>query len=645
MAEPGAAARRRARALGALLIAANLLGPAGPAWAAPERQVVLVVVPELAYDQALRDPLLATLARAGGIGLLTTTGGVDRPARTALAIGAGRPVRDAPEGDVAIGVTDEGIQVDLAPIVERTEGVGLLGSTLADAGVTVGYADPDSGGDGVAEPAALAAINASGRIPVAWVAYVQTWTGAGAGAREALAADVVVSPSPEVIRAVLARTDAAEVLVIVVGAGASAAMRERGETVNAIVLARGTPEDLARTGERTGGLTSDTTRRGGVVAEVDVAPTILDFLGVRTPARMLGSPIRVEGEPPTDLLRRFLELQAIVGPVGLAALAFGLVVLAGSLALLFAPRGPRRSRRATSAVVVACSLLVAMLPASWLPSFRPGVVALGLTGVTALVAGTALLRGRGDPRRALATVGAIGLALIGIDGILGWPSELTPMLGGGALDGERFFGLGNAYAGIALSGALLAAARLRPRAGLLLLLATAALAGLPTFGADLGGCLTLAAAAALWVGLPRWRLGPRTWALVAAAVIFAAGFVVASARALDGGPTHLARTEDGAIVVFVVRLLDNVRTTSATPAAWLAVLGLGVWALCALRPPAPLRAALEADPRWRDAVLALAIGGLLGWVVNDTYGLAGSAFPFATAALLAPGLAPRPATG
>ncbi len=625
-------------ALAALCLwCAALLALGAPAFAAPPRQVVLVLVPELSYGRALADPALVRLARAGGLGLLTTAGGADVPAKTALGIAAGRPVRDAPSGEARLGITGAGIQVDLAPFADRVgpEDLGLLGTTLAGAGLRVGYADPGSGqGDATA---AIAAMDGDGRVPLAWFGR-----GAAPGPEaEALDADLVVGPSVEVARLVLERTDADDVLVIVAGAGASPAMRERGDTVDAIVLARGAPEELLDPEGGMAGLTSETTRRGGVVAEADVAPTVLGFLGVQAPPRMLGSPIRVEGEPPTELHRRFLDLQEVVGPVGLAGVAFGLAVLAVGLALLSTRRGSRRARPVAAAMVVACSLLVAMLPGSWLPSFRPVSVGAGLVGITAVLAGLALARGGGDPRRALATVGALGLALVGLDALLGWRSELTPLLGGGVLDGERFSGLGNAYAGIVVSGALLAAARLRPRRGLALLVVAAALAGLPTVGADAGGCLTLAAAAALWVGLPRWRLGPRTWALVVAALAAGALWVAIAGRLLADGPTHLSRLGGGeaVLVAFVARLLANVRATSETPAAWLMVLGLGLWLALALRPPAALRPALEADPRWRDAVTALAFCGLLGWILNDTYGLAGSAFTFTSAAILAPALA------
>jgi hypothetical protein len=292
-------------------------------------------------------------------------------------------------------------------------------------------------------------------------------------------------------------------------------------------------------------------------------------------------------------------------------------------------------------VVLSASLLVAMLPASWLPTFAPLPVGLALAGGSAGIAAVALAWGRGDPRRAIATVAGIALALVVLDAALGWPSELTPMLGGGVLDGERFFGLGNAYAGVVLAGAVLGAARLPARAAPWLLVGAAAFAGLPFLGADLGGCATLAAAAGLWVGLERWRLDARAWLLGAAGAAAAVAFALAADRVLPGGGTHISHAADGLVGGLFERLAANVRTTSATPAAWLTLAGLGVWLAIACRAPLRLLGALEADPRWRRAIVVLSACGLLGWVLNDTYGLAGSAFTFACAAVLAPALEVR----
>jgi drug/metabolite transporter (DMT)-like permease len=95
----------------------------------------------------------------------------------------------------------------------------------------------------------------------------------------------------------------------------------------------------------------------------------------------------------------------------------------------------------------------------------------------------------------------------------------------------------------------------------------------------------------------------------------------------------------GALDALGDRVLSNVRVTSANASAWLAVLGLPLWLVAALRRPHRLRPSLDPDPRWRDAVIVLAIAGIAGYLLNDTYGLAGSAFAFVSAAMLYPTLA------
>jgi hypothetical protein len=641
----------RAAALGAVVAAmlASAAPPAAAAEAAPERQVVLVVVPELSYARARSDPTLAALARAGGLGLLTTAGGADLPERTALAIGAGRPVARLGGGRTSLGLEREGLRVTGAPAVEPSGSAepGLLGASLAAAGLTVGYVQVPSERFGGVLPAMLAAMDRAGRIPLASLPYADAWleteglTPGEVIRRSAL----VVGSDPALVPLALEASPAREVLVVVVGAGASEAMRARGERVNAIVLARGEPHALLATGGAPEGLTSDTTRRAGVVAEVDLAPSVLAFLGVPAPASMVGSAVRIGGEPPAGLYARYLGLRRIAVPAGLAALAFGLLVLAVALVLVFgrARVSPRASRIALGAVVLAASLFVAMLPASWLPSFAPLPVGLTLAGASVGMAAVALTWGRGDPRRAVATVAVIGLALVAADAALGWPGQLTPMLGGGALDGVRFFGLGNAYAGVVLAGAVLGAARLPRRAAPWLLVGSAAFAGLPFLGADLGGCATLSAAAGLWIGFGRWRRDARAWLLGLAGLVVGIACVLAWDRVLPGGGTHVSRAADGLVAALLERLATNVRTTSAMPAAWLTLAGLGVWLALAWRTPMRLLGALETDPRWRRAIVVLCACGLLGWAVNDTYGLAGSAFTFACAAMLAPALAARSA--
>ena len=614
-----------------------------PATAAPDRQVILVVLADRSYDEALHDPLLAELARAGGLGLMTTSGRADDASTTAVNIGAGRSADVVPGGPVPFERHNDAVTVDVAPYRAAAGDAlpGLLGSSLSEAGLAVGYIE--ASGSGTVEIAMLTAMDRDGHIPSAFLDGSANGDLPDAAVDILRESDFVVAPGPELLPSALELSTAGEVLVLLVGAGASAEMREQGDTVAPIVLARGAPDELLTGGGGPTGLTSSTTRRDGIVSDVDVAPTILDFLSVPVPDEMVGEPIRPSDGPPSELHERYLEYRDVAGPVSAAILSLALTSLFAGLAVVFLVRHPGGWLAGVIAIAMLSSLalFVATTPASILPSLSYATVIGCLIVVAALVLAAALLRGRRDPRAAVATAAVAGLVVVVLDGALGWPSQLTPLLGGGALDGERFFGLGNAHAGIVLAGAVLGAARLPTRSGVGLIAAASAFAGLPFLGADLGGCLTLAVAAALWFGLRRWRsLGWRMWALVAAVTLGTLVLVTVADRVLPGGGTHLARVADGrgALSAFVQRLADNVRATSANGSAWLAVLGLPVWAVVALRRPKPLRPTLESDPRWRDAVVVLALAGTAGYLLNDTYGLAGSTFAFVSAAMLYPTL-------
>ncbi len=632
-------------ALLAGLVLALAIGP-GTAFGAPDRQVILVVLEGISYEEVLSIPLLSDLAGAGALGLMTTSGGADLASRTAVSLGAGGSVPKTPGGPVPFERSGAAVTVDVAPYGADAEGAvpGLLGSALSEAGMSVAYLDPSSD-EGRA--AMLAAMDRAGRIPATRLGTAPAAAAADPTTGIIAEADLLVSPDPGIVPLTLGSSEADEVLVLVVGAGASRAMRERGEEVTPIILARGSPEELLTGGGEAAGLTSSTTRREGVVAEADVAPTILGFLGVPAPSEMAGSAIRLSGAPPAELHERYLAYQRVVGPIGLAALAFAIATLVAGIVLIFGPWRPPAwlAGGVAAATLGSAALLVALVPAGVLPSYSAGAVVLALIVAASVLSTVARRVGRDDAPTAVATVAAAGLLVVLLDGVLGWPSGLTPMIGGSALDGERFFGLGNAYAGLVLAGAVLGAARLPLWPGVGLIVAMALFAGLPFLGADLGGCLTLALAAALWFGLRRWQtLGWRTWALAAATLVAALVLVIAADRILPGGGTHLSEVAEpgegvlDGLGLLVERLGENVATTSETPAAWLAVLGLPIWLTVALGRPRRLRPTLEPDPRWRDAVVALAIAGIAGYLLNDTHGMAGVTFTFVSAAMLYPTL-------
>ena len=576
------------------------------------RQVVLVVTDPLTYEEALRIPVVARIAGSGGIGLMT--GVADDDPDPCFTFGAGFPT-DAPAFDVLGHLHSAGVRLDLGVTLgPRSSGRCLLESA----------GPPLPGGFPALRP-----LRGRDRLLEVRVAGAR-----GLGELQTL----------------LRRLGPTSTLVVIAVPEASPAMRQRGDRVTPLVVGHGHGGAFAAEGGGLDGLTSDTTRRDGLVANVDVAPTILEFFGVPIPASMTGSPIRVSGEAPTDLHSRYLEYQRALRPIGITVLLVTLVALvAGGALLLFAPRAPRWLVAALAvAGLFGVALQVAMLPGSYLPEFDLPLVFGVLAGVAAAVTVVALVVGRAERAfTPVAVVGAAGVLAVAVDAALGWRSLETPLLGGSALDGVRFFGLGNSYAGVVLAGVVLVAALLPTVAGTILIVGAALFAGLPWVGADLGGGLTLFAVAGLWLALrSRERFDPAAVGIVVAAFVLGAAVIVGTHRLAEDA-THVTRATSGPgglagiAETFWHRLRLNLESTAATPVVWPALLGLPAWLAVAWRRAGPFGPPLEARDAWRDAAIVLAVGGILGYVLNDTFGMASIAFLYLSLAMVYPALAVR----
>jgi hypothetical protein len=410
------------------------------------------------------------------------------------------------------------------------------------------------------------------------------------------------------------------------------------DEVTPIVMARGDPRTLFRPGAvRT--LTSDTTRRVGLVSNEDVAPTILRFFHISVPAEMNGAPIRVaDAPPPFRMHARHVANRRTAVPLSLAILitvsAIGIAALLVDLRLPSTSSAADRTMMAlvlTVPAVGTAALAAGSLPVLTYAWLVPFLVLAALAGATMGMA----FRKRG-PLVPAAVVAAGVLVFFVVEALRGWPDTLFPVLGGSALDGARFYGLPNTDIGLVAGAGVWLAASMPAYAGFVLLFALGLFAGFPELGADIGGALTLFAAAALWVPLMiRRRLGWKeallALAVVAAglAMVFAANVVLASA------PTHATRFVEGAgqrgvFQTLAERLGTSWRLLTRYPVTWIIALGLPLTLWLALRPPGPMRPAFARHPAWRDAMVVLVLASMVAFVGNDT-GAAAAGFGFGLA--------------
>ena len=103
--------------------------------------------------------------------------------------------------------------------------------------------------------------------------------------------------------------------------------------------------------------TSDSTRMRGYVLSTDLAPTILERLGVAVPTQMSGEPIEAEGAADAASCKRLEDRLAVIGPRRGPVIGTSLLIWVGLAALAGIAFGPRACARRLPLLAVAVAYL------------------------------------------------------------------------------------------------------------------------------------------------------------------------------------------------------------------------------------------------------------------------------------------------
>jgi hypothetical protein len=255
-------------------------------------------------------------------------------------------------------------------------------------------------------------------------------------------------------------------------------------------------------------LSSHTTNQRGLIASVDIAPTILAYLGLEPiPADMRGERLETDGALHSASLRSLMDRLRVVG--GRRLTAFGCLLSAWVLLLLVCslwPGARRRARRAWAMRSGALAVLWAPVAVLISAAIEPGAALEYLTITLACLALAVLTDSLLPWPRAPLAPAIVGVLALVIDALAGTQLLMRSLLGPNPILGARFYGFGNELkSGLAvlvlaaLAGALYPAARGR-RAALAVAGAGVLLAvveGSARIGAGVGGVILVSAAFAV----------------------------------------------------------------------------------------------------------------------------------------------------
>lgn len=426
------------------------------------------------------------------------------------------------------------------------------------------------------------------------------------------------------------RLDPARTLILILSPSAGILAQEEANPM--------TPLVAVGPGFGPGWLTSATTRRPGIVTNMDVAPTILTFLGLETAPEIAGRPLQsVHGR---GGMRELADLDARITITALwqqpvlkfFTVALDVIFAIGALFLLWPGLPGARLLQALLLLAAGFPLVLMLAPlrqesAHYLPWLAG--LALALTALLMIL-----------PRRRylpLSLLFAATVAVIVFDQCRGAPLARFSLLGYSPIVGSRFYGIGNEYMGVmigaAVIGAGMAFARWHDRrwlmpAAALAFLALVIVMGAPMLGANFGGTAAAVTAFGLALFLLSGRRVPGRHLLTIAAAVFCALVILALADSLRSPAvqTHLGRAvtlirQDGLSPFWQIverKLAMNIKLIRYSGWSRVVVFAAGAMLVTGVVPYGRGRDFGTRHPHVAKAVQASLGGALAALVFNDS---------------------------
>ncbi|PTX58845.1 hypothetical protein C8P63_11415 [Melghirimyces profundicolus] len=396
------------------------------------------------------------------------------------------------------------------------------------------------------------------------------------------------------------------------------------------------PVVMYRKGEPPGLLTSATTRRTGVVGNIDLAATLLEQLGVQVPREMLGRPMNSvsgTGEGFWRTVDRVESIYSLRPSVLYSYILLQILVLLTGLSLILKNGKGRGWMESILLAVMLTPFLFLVISGMTAHSWWLFSGALVLGGL-----GLAYMLTRADTVPLFLWAGLLGFLPVVVDGLMGGPLIQQSFLGYDPIKGARYYGIGNEYMGVVLGSSILASAawlerrptlsRRQKLAVGLFFFALLVFFAAPFWGTNAGGAM----ASAVGFGVAYFRFFQTRWnRKLFFKVAGMAGIGLLTLLALNSWvpghtPTHIGRAfshlEGGnfeEIAHILNRKLEmNLKLVRASSWGKVFLLSLLTMAILSFRPAGGMKMLMEHYPQLFNGFTAILSGSLAALAFNDS---------------------------
>lgn len=387
-------------------------------------------------------------------------------------------------------------------------------------------------------------------------------------------------------------------------------------------------------------LTSQTTNERGLVASIDIAPTILEHLRLAIPPDMRGKPIRLDGRFESAEMRNFKARLETIGGRRLPAVACLMAAWALLWAAVHVPLGRATDRRVKVRARSAWALRVGALALMWTPVgiLPPAALEPARTLEFVMIVATcfalAALTDRLMPWPRAPIVPAVGaLVTLTVDALAGTQLLVRSVLGPDPILGARFYGIGNELKSAlavlvfsAVAAALYPAVRSKRSATTMACagVALAVVEGSARIGAGVGGVILVSAGTAVaTVMLLPGTLNRKRLLIVMAAPVLGLIALAALDLATAHGSGHftgsvLDARSPGDIRDIVVRRYGAAWNELKNHLMPVATVVAVVASVLAVRARDRVCAPVDSDPAWLAALSGGLAAGAIGALTEDS---------------------------
>ncbi|CFX41315.1 Alkaline phosphatase-like, alpha/beta/alpha [Syntrophomonas zehnderi OL-4] len=390
-----------------------------------------------------------------------------------------------------------------------------------------------------------------------------------------------------------------------------------------------------------GVLSSSTTRRDYIVANTDVAITILDYFNIEPPQEVvIGQPIRssADNQDRLETAQQLTQKTAMINRVRVT-LVKGYVLLQiificfALFCILFKPRFKETASRLLLAMVVIPFVFLIM---GAIPAVSDGQYMLIAVLATIILNIATRKLFKGNYFKGLLAISALTLIILNIDIINNSSLIKNSVLGYDPMSGARYYGIGNEYVGVLMGTSILLAAALTQKIkrpyilGLitLLFISQTYMLAAPSLGAQSDGMITAPIAFIVTlILLSGHNLNPKlVFSLLGAVVASVLAFTIFDMTRPAEMQTHIGRAAhqiyqggwQEALLIMARKAAMNMKLIRYT--IWTRVFIAILLALAVLvyRPVGAMKMIRDKYPPLFKGFAGILLAAIIGGLINDS---------------------------